>query len=87
MCLRRKKKGKSKTLSRRFCLLDSEAKQRALQFLHIYCSNVNSYSSASESNRPNPRDRTMDVPFFVGLKHIPSLKNIPSPAPNESSPY
>ena len=35
MCLRRKKKGKSKVLSGRFCLRDSEAEQRALQLLHI----------------------------------------------------
>ena len=30
-----KKKGKSKVLSREFCLFDSETEQRALQFLHI----------------------------------------------------
>ena len=59
MCLRRKKKGKSKVLCRGFCLRDSEAEQKALQFLHIYCSNVNSYSSAPELNRPNPPDITL----------------------------
>ena len=46
--LKTKKKGKFKVLSRRFCLRDLEAEQRALQFLHIYVSNVNSYSSAPE---------------------------------------
>ena len=36
MYLRRKEKGKSKIFSDGFCLLDSEAEQRALQFLHIF---------------------------------------------------
>ena len=36
--------GKSKVLSGGFCLRDSEAERRELQFLHIYCSNVNSCS-------------------------------------------
>ena len=54
MCLRRKKKGKSlsgksKFLSRGFCLRDSEAEQRALQFLDICFSTVNSYSLAPRS--------------------------------------
>ena len=87
MCLRRKKKGKSEVLSGGFCLRDSEAEQRALRFLHIYCSDVNSYSSAFESNRSNPGDRTMDLPFFFRLKHITSLKSLPLPAPSESLPY
>ena len=30
--------------------------------------------------------RTLDLPF-CRCKHIPSLKNLPSPAPNESLPY
>ena len=72
MCVRRKKRGKSKLLSGGFCLRDSEAEQRALQFLHIYCLNFNSYSSAPESIRQNPRDRTMDLPFCY--KHMTSLK-------------
>ena len=55
MCLR-KKRGKSKVVSSGFCLHDSEAEERALPFLHIYCSIVNSYSSAPESNKQNPRD-------------------------------
>ena len=54
--LKIKKKGKFKVLSRQFHLRDSEAEQRALQFLHIHCSNVNSYSSDPESNRPNLPD-------------------------------
>ena len=32
MCLEQRKKGKSKVLSRGFCLFDSETEQRALQF-------------------------------------------------------
>ena len=68
-------------------MFDSETEQRALQFLHIYCSDVRSHSSAPESNKQNPRDRTLDLPFFCRFKHIPSLKNLPSPAPNESLPY
>ena len=31
--------------------------------------------------------RTLALPFFFRYKHIPSLKNLPSPAPNESLPY
>ena len=73
MCLRRKKRGESKVLSRRFRLRDSESAQRALRFLNIHCSNVNSYSSAPGSNRPNPPDRTVDLPFFFRYKHITSL--------------
>ena len=73
MCLQRKKKGKSKILSHVFCLFDSETEQRALQFLHIYCSDVRSHSAAPESNKQNPRDRTLDLPFFFRCKHIASL--------------
>ena len=87
MCLRRKKKCKSKVLFRRFCLRDSEVEQRASRFLHIHCSNVNSYSSAPESNRLNPPDRTMDLPFFFRYKHITSLKSLPLPASSESLLY
>ena len=71
--LKTKEKSKSKVLSGRFRLRDSEAEQRALQFLHIYCSNLNSYSSASESNRQNPPDRAMDLLFFFCCKDITSL--------------
>ena len=46
--------GKSKVLSRGFCLFDSETEQkRGLEFLHIYCSDVRSHSSAPESNKQN----------------------------------
>ena len=86
MCLWRKKKGKSTVLSRAFCLFDPETEQRASQFLHIYCSDVRSHSSAPESNNQNPRDRTSDLPFFFHFKHLTSLKNLPSAAPNESLP-
>ena len=65
MCFRRKEKGKSKVLWGGFCLVRvSEAEQRALQLLHIHCSNVNSYSSAPESNKQNPQDRTIDLSLF-----------------------
>ena len=74
MCLIPKKKGKSKVLSRGFCLFDSEAEQR-VQCLCIYCANVNSYSSPPESTRQNSPDRAMDLPFFFRCKHITSLKN------------
>ena len=73
MCFRREKKDKCKVLSGGFCLRDSEAEHRALQFLHIYCSVVNSYSSTPESNKQNLRDRTLDLPFFFRYKHITSL--------------
>ena len=87
MFFRRKKNGKSKVLSGGFCLCYSEAEQMALQFLHIHCSNVNSYSSAPESDKQNRPDRTIDIPFFFRSKRITSLKNVPSPAPSESLPY
>ena len=87
MYSRRNKKVKPEVLSRRFCLRDSEAKQRALRLLHIYCSNVNSYSSAPESSRPNPPDRTMDLPFFSRYKHLIFRKNVSLPAPSESLPF
>ena len=63
-----------------------ETEQRALQFLLIYCSDVRSHSSAPESNKQNPQDRTLDLPFFFRYKHMTSLKNLPSPASNESLP-
>ena len=54
----------------------------------IFIAQMNaSHSSAPESNKQNPRDRTLDLSIFFRYKHIPSLKNLPSPAPNESSPY
>ena len=87
MSLRLKKKSKSKVLFGRFWLHHSEEEQRALQFLHIHCSNVNSYSSAPESNKQNPLDRTLDLPFLFRYNHITSLKNVPSPVPRESLPY
>ena len=49
--------------------------------------NCNALCLVSESNKQNPRDRTLDLPFFFRYKCIPSLKNLPSPAPNDSSPY
>ena len=49
--------------------------------------NCNALCSVSESNKENPQDRTLDLPFFSRYKHIFSLKNLPSPAPNESLPY
>ena len=87
MCFRRKEKGKSKVLSGGFCLRDSEAKQKALQLLHIYCSNVGSYSSAPESNKQNTPDRALDLPLFFHYEHITSLINLPSPVPSESLSY
>ena len=33
------------------------------------------------------RETTLDLPIFFCYKHIPSLKNLPSPAPNESLLY
>ena len=79
--------GKSKVLSCGFCLFDSETEQRALQFSHIYCSDVRCQSSAPETNKQNLQDSALDLPIFFRYKHIPSLKNLPSPTPNESSPY
>ena len=44
MCFRPTKKGKSKVPSRGFYLHDSEDEQRALQLLHMYFSNVISFT-------------------------------------------
>ena len=38
------------------------------------CKNCNALCSVSESNKQDPRDRTLDLPFIVYHKHIPSLK-------------
>ena len=48
---------------------------------------VNSYSSAPESSKQNPPDRSLDLPYSFHYEHINSLKNLPSPAPSESLPY
>ena len=79
--------GKSKVLSRGFCLFDSKTEQRALKFFHIYCPDERSHSTAPESNKQNPREGTLDLPFFFRYKHIPSLKKLLSPVPNKSSAY
>ena len=69
MCFRRKKRGIPKVMSGGFCLHDSETEQRALQSLRIYCLNVDSYSSAPESNKRVPLDRALNFPFFFRYKH------------------
>ena len=81
MCLRRKKKGRSKVLSGGLCLRYSEAEERALQWMHICCSIVDSYSSGPESNKQNPGDRALDLPFFFRYKNRTYLQSLPSPAP------
>ena len=55
--------------------------------MHIYCSVVRSHSAAPESNKQNPRDRTLDLSIFFCYKQITSFNNLPSPAPKESLPY
>ena len=45
------------------------------------------HSSAPESNKQDPRDIILDLPIFFRYKRIPSLKNLPLPAPNESSAH
>ena len=68
-----------------FVYLIQKPSRGALQFSHIYCSNLRSHSSVPESNKQHARDRPLDLPFFR-YKHIPSLKNLPSPALYESLP-
>ena len=58
-----------------------------ISFMYIYCSDVRSHSATPESNKQNPRDRTLDLSIFFRYKNIPFLKNLPLPAPNESLPY
>ena len=43
--------------------------------------------SATESNKQNPRDRTLCLPFFFRYKHKASIKNLLSPAKGDSLPY
>ena len=73
MCLRRKKRGKSKVLSGGLSVHDSEAEQRTLQLLqralHIYCSIAHSYSSAPESNKLNP-GLALVSPVFISTKTV-----------------
>ena len=79
--------GKSKVLSRGFCLFDLGAAEGLRTSEQEICKNCNSLCSASESNKQNPRDSTLYLPIFFRYKHITSLRNLPSPAPNESLPY
>ena len=83
--LRRKKKGKSKILSRGFCLRVQKPSREPYnsyifiaQMQLILCSSVKQTKSA---------DRTMDKPFFFRYKHLTFLKNVQSPAPSESLTY
>ena len=55
-------------------LRDSEAGQKTLLLLHIYCLMANNYSSAPEPNKQNPRDRTLALPIFFCHKHLTLLK-------------
>ena len=87
MCLRRKKKGNSECLADFVYVIQKSSRGNYDSCAYSYCSNVNRYSSAPESNRPNLPDRTSDFPFFFRLKHITSLKSLPLPAPSESLPY
>ena len=87
MCLRRQEKGKSKVLSCGLCLRDSKSRAEGIQFLHIHCSNVISYSPAPESNRQNRPDRAMDLPFFFRHKHITFLTKTPFSHTKRELPY
>ena len=49
--------------------------------------NYIAFCSASELNKQNLRDRTLDLSFFSRYKHITSLKNHLPLALGESLPY
>ena len=49
--------------------------------------NYNAFCSATESNKQNPRAKTLALPLFFPYKHITSLKNHHSRAQGESLPY
>ena len=49
--------------------------------------NYNAFCSASELNKPNPGDRSLDLPFFFRYKHISSLKSNLSRAQGGSLPF
>ena len=41
------------------------------------CKNCNVLCLVSESNKQNPRDRSLDLPFFFRYKDLPSFKKLP----------
>ena len=49
--------------------------------------NYNACCSVTESKKQNPRERTLNLPFFFRYKHITCLKNHLSLAQGESLPY
>ena len=48
--------------------------------------NYNSFCSASESNKQNPQDRTLDLPVFFHYKYMTSHENHLSLAQGENCP-
>ena len=85
--LLRNYKGMSKVLSGGFCVHGLKALQKALHFLHIYCPNVNSYSTAPESNEQNPPNESLDLHFFFRYKQIILSKSLPLPASSANLPH
>ena len=69
MCL----KGKCKVSSRGFCLFDSEAEQQASKFSSIF--SLNETITTQQSNKQNPRDRTLDLLFILRYKHMIPIKS------------
>ena len=63
MCLRRK--GKSKVLSSRFCLRDSEPEQRPLQFLHIITQLQTVTLQLLNQFGQNPQEKASLVVFYA----------------------
>ena len=49
--------------------------------------NYKAFCSASESNKQNPRNKTLDLTSFSNYKHRTSLKNHLSLPEAESLPY
>ena len=84
---------KRRRVNLKFCLADfvyliPELRSDCVRLSNKYAKIVmHALCSVSESYKQNPGHRTLDLPFFLCYKHIPSLKNLPSPVPNESSPY
>ena len=69
MCSIRKKNGKANFSLADFFLRDSEAEQRALQFLHFYCSIVSSASIVlyQYQNKVNFQKRGSGIAFKFSL--------------------
>ena len=67
MCLRRKKKGKSKFSFTDFVYLTQELRSNCLHLSNKYARIVMPSARLLNHVKKNPRDRSLDLPFFFRL--------------------